>query len=96
MAAADIGGVGEVIGRRRPSLAAGPVQFVDVYGIVISIREAALVIRQRDEAVLQVLIFSAFVSVSRTLDEFAVPGCFHAIPLGFEHAERFRLKSRLI
>ena len=73
-------------------LAAGPVQFVNVHGIVISIREAALVIRQRDEAVLQVLIFSAFVSVSRTLDEFAVLGCFRAILLGFEHAEPFRFE----
>jgi hypothetical protein len=42
--------------------AAGRVQFVDMDGIVISICETALVIRQHDEAVLQVLIFSAFVS----------------------------------
>ena len=39
-------------------------------GILISIREASLVIRQRDEAVLQVLKFTAFLSVGRTLDEF--------------------------
>src|SRR6185437_898757 len=73
-------------------LAAGPIQFVNVHGIVISICEAALVIRQRDEAVLQVLISSAFVSISRTLDGFAVLGCFHAILLEFEHVEHFRFE----
>jgi hypothetical protein len=73
-------------------LTVGPVQFVNVHGIMISICEAALVIRQRDEAVLQVLIFSAFVSVSRILDEFAVLGCFRAKLLGFEHADPFRVE----
>src|SRR6185437_15725598 len=68
-------------------LAASPVRFVNVHGIMISICEATLVIRQSDEAVLQVLIFLAFLSVSRVLDEFAVLSCFHAILLGFEHAE---------
>ena len=42
-------------------LAAGAAQFVNVYGIMISIREIALVVRQRDEAVFQALIFAAFV-----------------------------------
>jgi len=38
------------------------------------------------------LIFSAFVSVSRILDEFAVLGCFRAILLGLEHADPFRVE----
>ena len=42
--------------------AAGPVLLRYVHGIVISIREASLGIRQRDEAVLQVLKFTAFLS----------------------------------
>src|SRR5882757_350860 len=44
----------------------------------ISIREASLVIRERDEAVLQVLKFTAFLSAGRTLDEFISlsRGCF--------------------
>jgi hypothetical protein len=71
---------------------AGAVRFVNVHGIVISLREAALVIRRRDEAVLQGLIFAAFVSVSRTLDAFAVLGCLRAILPGFEHAESFRFE----
>src|SRR6185437_12809112 len=71
---------------------AGPARFVNVHGIVISNREVALVVRQRDEAILQALIFSAFVSVSRTLDAFAVLGCLRAILPGFEHAESFRFE----
>src|SRR4029079_19497448 len=54
--------------------------------------EAALLIRQREEAVLQVLILSAFVSVSRTLGEFRVLDCFRSILLEFEHAEHFRFQ----
>jgi hypothetical protein len=72
--------------------AAGPVLFVNVHGIVISIREIALVVRQRGEAVLQALKFAAFLSVSRTLDEFSVLGCFREILPGFEHAEPFRFE----
>jgi hypothetical protein len=70
--------------------AAGSVLFVNVHGIVISFCEIALVIRQRDEPVLQVFKFATFLGVSRALDEFAVLGCFHAILLEFEHAEHFR------
>src|SRR6476646_3198571 len=65
-----------------------------MHGIVISIREASLVVRQRDEAVLQVLKFTAFLSAGRTLDEFAALGCFRAILLRFEHAEPFSLSLR--
>lgn len=73
--------------------AAGQVLLRYMHGIVISIREASLVIRQRDEAVLQVLKFTAFLSDGRTLDEFAALGCFRAILVRFEHAESFRWKS---
>ena len=73
--------------------AAGPILLGNVHGIVISIREASLIIRQRDEAVLQVLKFTAFLSAGRTLDEFAALGCFRAILLRSEHAEPFRWKS---
>src|SRR6201997_137378 len=72
--------------------AAGLVLLRYMHGIVISIREASLVIRQRDEAVLQVLKFTAFLSAGRTLDEFGALGCFRAILLRFEHAEPFRWK----
>jgi len=65
-------------------LAAGAARFVNVHGIVISNREVALVVRPRDEAVFQALIFTVFVSVSRTLDAFAVLGCLRAILPGFE------------
>jgi hypothetical protein len=54
-----------------------------MHGIVVSIREASLVIRQQDEAILQVSKFTAFVSAGRTLDEFAALGCFRAILLRF-------------
>jgi len=70
--------------------AAGPVLLRYVHGIVIRIREASIVIRQRDEAVLQVLKSTAFLSAGRTLDELAALGCFRAILLRFEHAEPFR------
>ena len=73
--------------------AAGPVFLGNVHGIVISVREASLVIRQRDEAVLQVLKFTAFLGAARTLDEFAALGCLRAILLRFEHAELIRWKS---
>src|ERR1700758_1317284 len=73
--------------------AAGPVLLVNVRGIVTSICEVSLVVRHRDEAVLQVLKFTAFLSAGRTLDEFAALGCFRAILLRFEHAEPFRWKS---
>jgi len=72
--------------------AASPLLLANVHRIVISIREVALVIRQRDETVLQVLKFAAFFSVSRTLDEFGALSCFRAIVLRFEHAEPFLLE----
>ena len=55
-----------------------PVPLRYMHGILKSIREASLVIRQRDEAVLQVLKFTAFLSAGRTLDEFISlsRGCF--------------------
>ena len=59
---------------RSKGRAAGPVLLRYMHGIVISIREASLVIRQRDEAVLQILKFTAFLSAGRTLDEFAALG----------------------
>jgi hypothetical protein len=60
------------------SKGAGPVPLRYMHGILISIRAASLVIRQRDEAVLQVLKFTAFLSAGRTLDEFISlsRGCF--------------------
>src|ERR1700704_1881820 len=73
--------------------AAGRVLLRYMHWIVISIRDASPVIRQRDEAVLQVLKFMAFLSAGRTLDEFAALDCFRAILLRFEHAEPFRWKS---
>ena len=73
--------------------AAGPVLLRYMHGIVISIREASLVVRQRDEAVLQILKFAALLSADRTLDEFAALSCFRAILLRFEHAEPFHWKS---
>jgi hypothetical protein len=73
--------------------AAGPVLLRYMHRIVISIGGASPVIRQRDEAVLQVLKVTAFLSAGRTLDEFAALGCFRAILLRFEHAEPFRWKS---
>jgi hypothetical protein len=59
--------------------AAGSVLLVNMHGIVISIRESTLIIGQRNEAVLQVLKLAAFLSSSRTLDEFAVLNCFRTI-----------------
>ena len=59
----------------RKGSAAGLVLLRYMYGIVISIREASPGIRQRDEAVLQVLKFTDFLSADRTLAEFAALGC---------------------
>jgi hypothetical protein len=73
--------------------AAGLALLRYMHGIVISIREASLVIRQRDEALLQVLKFTAFLSAGRTLDEVAALGCFRAILLRFEQCRALSLES---
>lgn len=62
---------------RSKDVDTAPVQ-LNVHGIVITIYKAALVARQRVKAILQILIFAAFVGVSRTLGEFAVLGRFRA------------------